>query len=80
MYTFIYITVIVQKLQRLIDYSNFRVDTSFLGRAIDNWFFHFQLLNAMQNFGANLDDYLHLLLPPVVKLFDSPDIPLPVRR
>ncbi|XP_077998557.1 serine/threonine-protein kinase mTOR-like [Glandiceps talaboti] len=39
-----------------------------------------KLLNAMQMFGANLDDYLHLLLPPVVKIFDSPDIPAPVRR
>ncbi|CAH1240669.1 MTOR [Branchiostoma lanceolatum] len=39
-----------------------------------------KLLNAMQMFGANLDDYLHLLLPPVVKLFDSPDIPTSVRR
>ena len=34
----------------------------------------------MQLFGANLDDYLHLLLPPVVKLVDLREIPLPVRR
>ena len=40
----------------------------------------FQLLNALQLFGANLDDYLHLLLPPVVKLFDSTEVPIPVRR
>ncbi|XP_048736860.2 serine/threonine-protein kinase mTOR-like [Ostrea edulis] len=39
-----------------------------------------KLLNALQLFGANLDDYLHLLLPPVVKLFDSPDVPLSVKR
>ena len=39
-----------------------------------------QLLNALQLFGANLDDYLHLLLPPVVKLFDSTEVPIPVRR
>ncbi|XP_053376740.1 serine/threonine-protein kinase mTOR-like [Mercenaria mercenaria] len=39
-----------------------------------------KLLNALQLFGANLDDYLHLLLPPVVKLFDSTDVPIPVRR
>ncbi|XP_071805479.1 serine/threonine-protein kinase mTOR-like isoform X2 [Asterias amurensis] len=39
-----------------------------------------KLLKAMQKFGANLDDYLHLLLPPVVKLFDSNDIPMPVKR
>ncbi|XP_048250308.1 serine/threonine-protein kinase mTOR-like isoform X1 [Haliotis rufescens] len=39
-----------------------------------------KLLNALQLFGANLDDYLHLLLPPVVKLFDSADIPIAVRK
>lgn len=39
-----------------------------------------QLLNAIQLFGANLDDYLHLLLPPIVKLFDAPDAPLPARK
>ncbi|XP_033096355.1 serine/threonine-protein kinase mTOR-like [Anneissia japonica] len=37
------------------------------------------LLGAMQKFGANLDDYLHLLLPPVVKLFDSHEVPMDVR-
>lgn len=35
---------------------------------------------AIQLFGANLDDYLHLLLPPVVKLFDAPDVPLQARK
>ena len=39
-----------------------------------------QLLNALQMFGSSLDDYLHLLVPPVVKLFDSPDIPHSVRK
>ncbi|KAK3104575.1 hypothetical protein FSP39_005244 [Pinctada imbricata] len=39
-----------------------------------------KLLNALQLFGANLDDYLHLLLPPVVRLFDSQEIPIPVRK
>ncbi|XP_071144772.1 serine/threonine-protein kinase mTOR-like isoform X1 [Mytilus edulis] len=39
-----------------------------------------KLLKCLQLFGANLDDYLHLLLPPVVKLFDSHDIPIAVRR
>lgn len=39
-----------------------------------------QLLNAIQLFGANLDDYLHLLLPPIVKLFDAPDVPLQARK
>ncbi|XP_036113118.1 serine/threonine-protein kinase mTOR isoform X2 [Molossus molossus] len=39
-----------------------------------------KLLAAIQLFGANLDDYLHLLLPPIVKLFDAPEVPLPSRK
>lgn len=39
-----------------------------------------QMLNAIQLFGANLDDYLHLLLPPIVKLFDASDVPLQARK
>ncbi|MGH0147040.1 UNVERIFIED_CONTAM: hypothetical protein FKN15_060860, partial [Acipenser sinensis] len=39
-----------------------------------------KLLNAIQLFGANLDDYLHLLLPPIVKLFDAQDVPLQARK
>ncbi|MGH0128951.1 UNVERIFIED_CONTAM: hypothetical protein FKN15_057794 [Acipenser sinensis] len=39
-----------------------------------------KLLNAIQLFGANLDDYLHLLLPPIVKLFDAQDVPLQARN
>ncbi|KAI6073752.1 Serine/threonine-protein kinase mTOR isoform X2 [Aix galericulata] len=39
-----------------------------------------KLLNAIQLFGANLDDYLHLLLPPIVKLFDAPDVPVVARK
>ncbi|NWH64585.1 MTOR kinase, partial [Geococcyx californianus] len=39
-----------------------------------------KLLNAIQLFGANLDDYLHLLLPPIVKLFDAPDVPMVARK
>ncbi|XP_015906953.1 serine/threonine-protein kinase mTOR [Parasteatoda tepidariorum] len=39
-----------------------------------------KLLIALQKFGNNLDDYLHLILPPVVKLFDSPDVPINVQR
>ncbi|XP_064459506.1 serine/threonine-protein kinase mTOR-like [Ornithodoros turicata] len=38
-----------------------------------------KLLVALQKFKYNLDDYLHLVLPPVVKLFDSQDVPLQVR-
>ena len=61
-------------------FRNFRntelIDTFVLTFDVD----FVQLLNALQLFGANLDDYLHLLLPPVVKLFDSPDVPLSVKR
>ncbi|XP_013778468.1 serine/threonine-protein kinase mTOR-like [Limulus polyphemus] len=39
-----------------------------------------KLLIALQNFGSNLDDYLHLILPPIVKLFDSTDAPMNVRK
>ena len=34
----------------------------------------------MQKFGGNLEDYLHLILPPVVRLFDAVDINVNVRR
>lgn len=37
-----------------------------------------KLLQALQRFGNNLDEYLHLILPPIVKLFDSPDVSAPV--
>ena len=40
----------------------------------------FQMLHAIKMFGANLDEYLHLLLPPVVKLFDSANVPINVRK
>lgn len=34
-----------------------------------------KLLDALKKFGNNLDDYMHLILPPIVKLFDSQDNP-----
>uniref|UniRef100_A0A0P4VNQ8 Serine/threonine-protein kinase TOR n=2 Tax=Scylla TaxID=6760 RepID=A0A0P4VNQ8_SCYOL len=39
-----------------------------------------KLLLAFQSFGATLEEFLHMILPYVVKLFDAPDVPLPVRR
>uniref|UniRef100_T1ISC3 Serine/threonine-protein kinase TOR n=1 Tax=Strigamia maritima TaxID=126957 RepID=T1ISC3_STRMM len=39
-----------------------------------------KLLLALQKFGSNLDDYLHLILPPIVRLFDSQEVPIAVRR
>lgn len=34
-----------------------------------------KLLVALQKFGDNLDDYLHLIIPPIVKLFEPIDVP-----
>uniref|UniRef100_A0A0K2TDA5 Serine/threonine-protein kinase TOR n=2 Tax=Lepeophtheirus salmonis TaxID=72036 RepID=A0A0K2TDA5_LEPSM len=39
-----------------------------------------KLLAALQKFGNTLDDYIHLILPPIVKLFDSSEIPIPTRK
>jgi len=39
-----------------------------------------KLLAAIQRFGSSFDDYLHLLIPPVVKLFDDADAPMEVRK
>ncbi|OXU22583.1 hypothetical protein TSAR_001785 [Trichomalopsis sarcophagae] len=40
-----------------------------------------KLLLALQKFAGNLDNYLHLVLPPVVRLFQtSPDCPVAVSR
>ena len=39
-----------------------------------------KMLSALVNFGNTLDDYLHLVLPPMVKLFDSQDVPWSVRK
>ncbi|KAL3862460.1 hypothetical protein ACJMK2_008424 [Sinanodonta woodiana] len=65
----IYLPLIVPQILKVFmhDTSHHRVVTA-------------KLLNALQLFGANLDDYLHLLIPPVVKLFDSTEVPIPVRR
>lgn len=46
-----------------------------------NLFAHLvQMLKALQMCGANLDDYLHLLVPQVVKAYDVPDNPVDLRR
>ena len=39
-----------------------------------------QLLCALQLCGASLDDYLHLLVPPIVKVFETPSNHIDVRR
>jgi hypothetical protein len=38
-----------------------------------------KLLSALQKFGTTLNDYMHLFLPPIVRLFDSPEVPMQVR-
>lgn len=38
------------------------------------------LLEALRKFGNNLDDYMHLIIPPVVKLFDDPNCPTAVSK
>ena len=38
------------------------------------------MLVALENFGPTLDDYIHLVLPPMVRLFDSLDVPWSVRK
>lgn len=39
-----------------------------------------KLLVCLQHLGNNLDDYLHLILPPVVRLFDAKDCPVRVSK
>lgn len=38
-----------------------------------------KLLVALEKFGSTTNDYMHLILPPIVKLFDSPEVPLQIR-
>lgn len=33
-----------------------------------------KLLEALRKFGNNLDDYMHLILPPIVRLFDAQEV------
>ncbi|XP_041981966.1 serine/threonine-protein kinase mTOR [Aricia agestis] len=39
-----------------------------------------KLLCALQKFEDNLDDYMHLVIPSIVKLFDASDCPIPVAK
>ncbi|XP_004346781.2 TOR pathway phosphatidylinositol 3-kinase TorA [Capsaspora owczarzaki ATCC 30864] len=39
-----------------------------------------KVLHALEVFGSNLDDYLHLVIPPVVTLFESFETRVDVRR
>ena len=39
-----------------------------------------KLLLALEKFGSTTADYMHLILPPIVKLFDSTEVPNPIRK
>ncbi len=39
-----------------------------------------KMISALIKFGAALDDYIHLILPPMVKLFDSTEVPWSIRK
>lgn len=39
-----------------------------------------KLLEALHNFGNNLDEYMHLILPPIVRLFDAQECPIIVSK
>eukprot|EP00741_Cyanophora_paradoxa_P013831 tig00020710_g13351.t1 len=40
----------------------------------------FKVLHALETFGRNLDEHTHLVVPPVVRLFDSAEAPPAVRQ
>lgn len=69
--------------------AEFKVFVPFLIPHIDRVFAHdsepnkavtTKLLQALQKFGTNLDDYLHLIIPPIMKLCDAQDVPEVVRK
>ncbi|XP_065216693.1 serine/threonine-protein kinase mTOR isoform X2 [Planococcus citri] len=39
-----------------------------------------KMLGALQKFGNTLEEYLHMILPPVVKLFDAHEVPVTVSK
>nr|XP_022907797.1 target of rapamycin [Onthophagus taurus] len=39
-----------------------------------------KMLEALKKFGNNVDDYMHLIIPQIVKLFDAPDCPTAVSK
>jgi hypothetical protein len=39
-----------------------------------------QVLRALETFGSNLEDYLHLAVPSIVRLFEQPDAPVLMRQ
>ncbi|EXX76507.1 Tor2p [Rhizophagus irregularis DAOM 197198w] len=39
-----------------------------------------KVLHALVVFGTNIEEYMHLVIPVVVKLFEKPDVPLQLRK
>ncbi len=39
-----------------------------------------KVLQALVVFGTNIEEYMHLVIPVVVKLFEKPDVPLQLRK
>ncbi len=39
-----------------------------------------KLLNALVNFGPSLEDYLHLVIPPLVRLIENAEAPVHIRK
>ncbi|KAI8098676.1 armadillo-type protein [Halteromyces radiatus] len=39
-----------------------------------------RVLHAFVVFGANIEEYMHLVIPAIVKFFEKPDAPIAVRR
>ncbi|KAI9272821.1 armadillo-type protein [Phascolomyces articulosus] len=39
-----------------------------------------KVLNAFVVFGSNIEEYMHLVIPVVVRLFEKPDAPVAIRR
>ncbi|KAI7861526.1 armadillo-type protein [Spinellus fusiger] len=39
-----------------------------------------KVLHAFVVFGSNIEEYMHLVIPAVVKFFEKPDAPVPVRK
>ncbi|KAG0044728.1 phosphatidylinositol kinase- protein kinase tor1 [Gryganskiella cystojenkinii] len=39
-----------------------------------------RVLQAFVKFGSNIEEYMHLVIPVLVKTFEKPDAPMPLRR
>lgn len=60
----VYLSQLMPQILRVLSHDNSK------NRAVT-----MKLLAALKKFGDNLDDYLHLIIPPIVKLFEPIDLP-----